>query len=163
MGAATALHTAVAGAGPRRGDAAASSHRPRGRRATRSEYANAADMVEAQGVDGVRRGVELEAGARDPRADQGDLLVHVRRCRLTSSRATLRGASQSDLPPKATVQAITVPTLILAWDHRRRPPARRRPKRSDELLPESELLVAHELADIGPWTDKVITFLDSLS
>ena len=73
----------------------------------------------------------------------------------------LRGAAASDLPEPAEVAKLPQPVLILAW-------------RGDEghplssaealarLLPQSELLVADRLADLGAWPKRVAQFLDEI-
>jgi len=126
-----------------------------------TEYASAADMVEAQGV-----AAYVEEWNSKPVPEILEPIKEIYSFTPAVPEdlfpSALRGASQSDLPPKATVHAITAPTLILAWTTDDGHPLSTA-EALHELLPESELLVANELADIGPWTDKVIALLDRLT
>jgi pimeloyl-ACP methyl ester carboxylesterase len=160
MGAATALHTAVAAPDRVAGMLLVL---PPTAWETRSEeeYASAADLVEAQGV-----AAYVEEWNSKP---VPEILEPIREIYSFTPAvpdhlfpSALRGASQSDLPPKEAVAAITLPTLILAWTTDDGHPLSTA-EALHGLLPQSELLVAHELADIGPWTDRVITFLDTLA
>ena len=160
MGAATALHTAVDA--PDRVVGLLLVLPPTAwETRTETEYAHAADTVEQHGVDAY---VE-EWNARpvpkilEPIAEIYQFTPAVPAELFPSA---LRGAAASDLPSPGQVQAITVPSLILAWDTDPGHPLSTA-ERLHELLPASELHVAHELADIGPWTERVTTFLDRLA
>ena len=160
MGAATALHTAVAA--PEQVAGMLLVLPPTAWQARdEAEYASAADMVEAHGV-----AAYVEEWNSKP---VPEILEPIKEIYSFTPAvpddlfpSALRGASQSDLPPKTTVQAITVPALILAWTTDDGHPLSTA-ESLHELLPDSELLVANELADIGPWTDRVVAFLDSLT
>lgn len=160
MGAATALHTAVAA--PER-VAGMLLVLPPTAWETRdeAEYASAADMVEAEGIDAYVADWNSKPvpAILEPIKEIYSFTPAVVPELFPSA---LRGASQSDLPPKETVAAITAPTLILAWTTDDGHPLSTAEALHD-LLPDSTLHVAHELADIGPWTDEVITFLDALT
>ena len=160
MGAATALHAAVAA--PER-VAGMLLVLPPTAWDTRSEdeYASAADVVEQQGVAAYvdEWNSRPVPAILEPIAEIYQFTPAVPEALFPSA---LRGASQSDLPSPERVQAITAPALILAWDTDPGHP-RSTAERLHELLPESELHVAEELTDIGPWTDHVIRFLDSLA
>lgn len=160
MGAATALHTAVTAPDRVAGMLLVL---PPTAWETRDEqeYASAADMVEQQGIEAYVADWNSQPvpAILEPIKEIYNFTPAVAPELFPSA---LRGASQSDLPPKETVAAITAPALILAWDTDPGHPLSTAETLHD-LLPESELLVANELADIGPWTDKVITFLDALA
>jgi pimeloyl-ACP methyl ester carboxylesterase len=160
MGAATALHTAVAAPDRVAGMLLVL---PPTAWETRSEeeYASAADLVEAQGVQAYvdewnsRPVPEILEPIKEIYSFTPAVPDHL-------FPSALRGASQSDLPPKETVAAITVPALILAWTTDDGHPLSTAETLYD-LLPDSTLHVARDLAAIGPWTDEVITFLDALA
>jgi pimeloyl-ACP methyl ester carboxylesterase len=160
MGAATALHTAVAA--PER-VAGMLLVLPPTAWETReeAEYAGAAAMVEAQGVQAYvdEWNSRPVPAILEPIKEIYSFTPAVPEHLFPSA---LRGASQSDLPPKETVGAIAAPTLMLAWTTDDGHPLSTAEALHD-LLPDSTLHVANDLADIGPWTDEVITFLDSLS
>jgi pimeloyl-ACP methyl ester carboxylesterase len=128
---------------------------------TEDEYAGAADVVEQQGI----AAYVDEWNSRPVPA----ILEPIKEIYQFTPAvpdelfpSALRGASRSDLPSPEQVQAIPVPALILAWDTDPGHPLSTA-ERLHELLPDSELRVAHDLADIGPWTDAVITLLDRLT
>lgn len=160
MGAATALHAAVAA--PERVAGMLLVLPPTAwDTRTEDEYASAADVVEQRGIDAY---VD-EWNSRPVPA----ILESIREIyKFTPAvpealfPAALRGASQSDLPSPEQVEAIAVPALILAWDTDPGHP-RSTAEQLHVLLPESELHVATDLADIGPWTNHVIGFLDRLA
>ena len=150
MGAATALHTAVDA--PDRVVGLLLVLPPTAwETRTETEYTHAADTVEQHGVDAY---VE-EWNARpvpkilEPIAEIYQFTPAVPAELFPSA---LAAPPASDLPSPGQVQAITVPSLILAWDTDPGHPLSTA-ERLHELLPASELHVAHELADIGPWTE----------
>jgi pimeloyl-ACP methyl ester carboxylesterase len=75
--------------------------------------------------------------------------------------ATLRGASQSDLPPAQALRALAQPALVLAW---RGDPVHplSSAERLAELLPRAELHVARSLAEVRAWRDRVGVFLEGV-
>jgi 3-oxoadipate enol-lactonase len=74
----------------------------------------------------------------------------------------LRGAGMSDLPPPERVRRIRAPALLLAWDTDPGHPLSTA-EHLAELLPNAELVVAHQLRDVVSWTDRIESFLDQLS
>jgi pimeloyl-ACP methyl ester carboxylesterase len=162
MGAATALHTAVDA--PERVAGLVLVLPPTGwetRPLQGDEYTATADVAEQHGVEAA---VERMNSEPVP-----EILTPIAELyRVTPAIAdellpvALRGAGGSDLPPPERVAAITVPALILAWDTDPGHPLSTA-ERLVELLPDAELHVAHELADVGPWTGHVETFLDRVT
>jgi pimeloyl-ACP methyl ester carboxylesterase len=72
--------------------------------------------------------------------------------------AVLRGAAASDLPAPDAVRAIRAPALILAWDTDPGHPLSTA-ERLVELLPDTELHVAHRLEQVASWTGLVDAFI----
>jgi pimeloyl-ACP methyl ester carboxylesterase len=70
----------------------------------------------------------------------------------------LRGAAQSDLPDPDAIRSLAVPALILAWDTDPGHPVSTAEKLAD-LLPDAELHVASEPADVIKWPGLVAGFL----
>jgi 3-oxoadipate enol-lactonase len=75
--------------------------------------------------------------------------------------AVLRGASQSDLPPPATLRALRVPALVLSW-----PGDRVHPRATSDalarLLPSAVLHRAVSLDDVRRWPALVHDFVASV-
>ena len=75
--------------------------------------------------------------------------------------AVLRGAAVSDLPSPEELRRVVVPTLILAWaDDPSHPLATAEALAQHLVL--SELEVAHDLAGVRAWPDRVRRFLAEL-
>jgi 3-oxoadipate enol-lactonase len=75
--------------------------------------------------------------------------------------AVLRGAAGSDLPSRDELRTIVVPTLILAWaDDPLHPLATADALAEDLVL--SEVEVAHDLAAVRAWPERVRRFLAGL-
>jgi len=70
----------------------------------------------------------------------------------------LRGAAASDLPASESIAALDHRTLILAWTGDPGHPVSTA-ERLHELLPNSELQVAHELTDLFTWSATMAEFL----
>ena len=75
--------------------------------------------------------------------------------------AVLRGAAASDLPSRDELRTIVVPTLILAWADDPSHPLATAEALAEHLV-LSELEVAHELAGVRAWPDRVRAFLGEL-
>lgn len=75
--------------------------------------------------------------------------------------AALKGAAESDLPPRERLQTISVPTLILAWRSDVQHPVVAA-EMLRETLPNSELYVASSWSDIENFPDRMRNFLRRL-
>jgi pimeloyl-ACP methyl ester carboxylesterase len=76
-------------------------------------------------------------------------------------RMALRGAARSDLPAPESLDALEVPTLILAWkDDWSHPLSTARVLA--ERLPDARLEVMGETSDLDEWPGLVREFIDSL-
>ena len=75
-----------------------------------------------------------------------------------SRAVVLRGAAESDLPARAVLATITVPTLILAWRHDPIHPASTAEALA-ELIPHAELVVTSRPADTTGWAARIAAFL----
>ena len=75
---------------------------------------------------------------------------------------TLRGAQLANLPPREDLEAIQIPTLILAWTEDPGHPI----STAEEIkqrLPNSHLLIAHNAAEVFKWTEEIRQFVTDLS
>ncbi|MGH9033238.1 MAG: alpha/beta fold hydrolase, partial [Acidimicrobiia bacterium] len=160
MGAATALHAAVAA--PDRVAALVLVLAPTAyetRAAQGDLYEAGADIVETRGMDAY---VELLRTSPVPEIleELADLYRQVPAVSEPLLPAVLRGAAASDLPDPVDVRGITAPTLLLAWETDPGHPVSTA-ERLAELLPDTELYVARELRDLASWTDRLEAFLDA--
>lgn len=132
------------------------------RSAQREVYEDAARLVDRGG------GTALVKASRNeqPPAVLGDAGESVRRAGLDQIAAmepavlaaVLRGAAASDLPPPESLAAITHPTLVLAWIDDPGHPVSTAELLAD-TLPNAELSVAGDLANIRHWPALVQQFL----
>jgi pimeloyl-ACP methyl ester carboxylesterase len=76
--------------------------------------------------------------------------------------ALLRGAAASDLPTREELRTVVVPTLILAWADDQSHPVATAEALAEHLV-LSELEVAHDLAAVRAWPERVRDFLAGLS
>ncbi|MEU6890327.1 alpha/beta fold hydrolase [Streptomyces sp. NPDC046557] len=125
---------------------------------TRAAYAranrSAAETVERRGV-----GAWLAARAERPRPP---VMADVPEFPPTPSErvlpAVLRGLALSDLPPPASLAALRLPALVLAWEGDPGHPlsTARALARS---LPDAELHVARTRAEVAAWGERAAAFL----
>jgi pimeloyl-ACP methyl ester carboxylesterase len=162
MGAATALHAAVAA--PERIDAlvlvlAPTAYETRADQA--KQYRDGAALIEKRGV-----GAYVARASAEPVPDilrsVADLYRFVPAVEETRLPAVLRGAAASDLPSPDAVRRVSQPALLLAWETDRGHPVSTS-QRLVELLPHAELVVARRLRELASWTDRVESFLDSVA
>lgn len=166
MGAATALYAAVRA--PRRIQGLVLVTPPtawEARPAQAEKYEAAAELVERRGIPGYLTALQ-DAGqprilAEELPEARTILLRHLRRMDEKVVPSILRGAASSDLPSRAEVHDVVVPTLILAWTG---DPAHS--VSTAETLAEhmvmSELHVADDLAGVRRWPDLVRAFLSGI-
>lgn len=120
------------------------------RRARASEYESAARLVEHDGIAGF---LAADDPLDVPPAAQGRprTTPDVEQTLLPS---ILRGAALSDLPRPQELEALDVPTLILAWiDDPTHPTSTA--ERLDALLPQSRLVVAAQPSDVARWPSEL--------
>jgi pimeloyl-ACP methyl ester carboxylesterase len=166
MGAATALFAAARA--PRRVQALVLALPPPAWEARRREgdaHRAVARAVERRGLPAYVRALEEAA---QPRILAEELplahelgLQQVRRMDEQVLPAILRGAASSDLPTRAEVRSVVVPTLILAWEGDPGHPLSTAEELAD-LMVMSELHVAADLADVRRWPALVREFLADL-
>ena len=160
MGAATALHAAVAA--PDRVAALVLVLAPTAyetRAAQGDLYRAGADLVESRGMR-----VYLEQVHAQPvpeiLSEFAGLYRQVPAVSEPLLPAVLRGAAASDLPDPEAVRGVNVPTLLLAWETDPGHPVSTA-ERLVELLPDTELHVARKLRDLASWTNRLEAFLDA--
>ncbi len=122
-------------------------------------YATMADLVEAQRIEVLVRGVDasplpdpLDERARDRQKRTLTTTDPIRLARV------LRGAGQADLPPPDDIARIGQPALILAWTGDPGHPVSTA-DRLHELLPDSSLHVASTPDELATWSPTVADFL----
>ncbi len=160
MGAATALHAAVLA--PRRVVGVVLMLAPTAYE-TRDEQADlyraAAVLVERLGVDAYREQLS-NLPAPEILADFTDRFSPMPEVSEKLLPAVLRGAANSDLPRQEAVRTIMAPALLLPWVGDDGHPMSTS-ERLLELLPHVQIHVAHQLRDVGTWTDRIDAFLDA--
>jgi pimeloyl-ACP methyl ester carboxylesterase len=164
MGAATTLHAAVQQ--PERISGMVLVIPPTAwetRAAQAGVYRLAADIVEQGGVEAL---VELErqVPGAGPLGDPELREAFEQHLLEMAPRALIRifeGAMASDLPPPEAIAALRQPTLLLAWTDDPGHPLSTAEQLHD-LLPESDLHVAHSLAEARGWPATVQAFLTHL-
>jgi pimeloyl-ACP methyl ester carboxylesterase len=72
-----------------------------------------------------------------------------------------KGAALTDLPPKEAIQSIDIPALILAWTGDPGHPIEVAVE-LNELLPNSDLVVAKNYADVQKWSLLIESFISGL-
>ena len=161
MGAATALHAAVAA--PDRVVALVLMVPPTAwatRTAQAVKYMAAAELVESEGKDALVEAesaqppIPIFAGLFDP-AEMARARYAAYDPRVLA--AVLRGAAASNFPAPDAVARLRQPTLLLAWEGDAGHPLSTA-QRLAELLPGATLTVAHGLRDLGTWPRLVAEF-----
>lgn len=109
-------------------------------------YRGNAALVERDGLNAL---VELGRTAPAPPAlaDSPATLPEIRADLLPT---VLRGAAATDLPPRASIATLAIPTLILGWTHDRAHPLKTA-RTLHGLIPGSRLVIAHSPYDVMAW------------
>lgn len=160
MGAATALHAAVAA--PHRVAALVLVLAPTAyetRAAQGDLYRAGADLVETEGMNAYLEQVHAQP-VPEILSEFAGLYRQVPAVSEPLLPAVLRGAAASDLPDPGAVRGVTAPTLLLAWETDPGHPVSTA-ERLVELLPDTELHVARRLRDLASWTNRLEAFLDA--
>jgi len=161
MGAAVALHAAVAA--PGRIDALVLMVPPTAwatRPAQASRYRASADLAEREGLAALAAAeasqppIPIFRGLFDP-AEMARARYAALDARLVP--AILRGAADSDFPGAGAVARLRQPALLLAWEGDDGHPLSTA-ERLAELLPAATLSVARRLQDLGNWPALVAEF-----
>lgn len=116
------------------------------RRPQAANYLEGAKLVEREGVDAY---VALTADSPSPPA----LALAPRIGPAVTAEllpTVLRGAAESDLPPRALVETILTPTLILAWSGDPAHPLRTA-QRLEKWMPAARLMVARTPYGLTAW------------
>jgi pimeloyl-ACP methyl ester carboxylesterase len=162
MGAALALHAAVAAPERVLGLVVVlppTAYEGRGDESRR--YLEDAELVRNQGPDAfiARANATGPPSVLAPVAEDFRWIPAVAAEQLPS---VLRGAAASDLPARAAISRLTMPTLILTWvDDPGHPLGIAHELR--DLIRNSRLEVAREVDDIGTWTAVIADHLRSWS
>jgi pimeloyl-ACP methyl ester carboxylesterase len=165
MGAAVALHAAIAA--PGRIDALVLGIPPTAwatRPAQAARYRADADLAEREGLlalaaaEAARPPIPIFAGLFDP--------AEMARARFAALDpvvlpAILRGAADSDLPDPEAIARLRHPALLLAWEGDPGHPTSTA-ERLAELLPDATLSVARRLVDLAAWPGLVADFCAGL-
>lgn len=132
------------------------------RAAQAGTYLSSVDFLETKGLEAF-----IDASRKLPAqppwsADRREIRFrHLATTDPTALALALRGAAQSNLPPRDEVATITAPTMILAWEGDPGHPVSTA-ESLHELLSGSQLLVARSPADVSAWPAKVGEFLATL-
>lgn len=165
MGAATALHAAVAAPARVRGLVLMAPPTAWSSRARQARfYRGFAQLIGVVGLGPISWFGDLAARAVSNdglAALQRSVTQNLRRADVHSVQLVLRGAALSDLPEAARIAAIAAPTLILAWNQDPSHPLSTA-KTLAQRMPNATLHVAESLDDIRSWSARVRAFLASL-
>ncbi len=166
MGAATSLYAALRA--PRRIQGLVLVIPPtawESRPAQAEAYLSAARIVERRGIPGYLKAFQSAGQPRilaEELPEAGSIWQrHVRRMDEKVVPSILRGAASSDLPSKAEIHSLVVPTLILAWTGDTAHPVSTAETLA-ELMVMSELHVAEDLAGVRRWPELVREFLGGI-
>jgi len=161
MGAATALHAAVAE--PARVEALVVVIPPTAwetRAAQGDLYRAGADLVERHG-----RQALLDASAQAPApaifAGHPELTRFDPDIEESAMPTVLRGAARSDLPPPEALRTLTQPALVLAWETDPAHPVSTA-EALGNLLPGAEVQVAGTFEEVQAWPQAVRAFVTGL-
>jgi pimeloyl-ACP methyl ester carboxylesterase len=165
MGAGTALHAAVLAPERTRGlvlmaPPTAWESRPRQARI----YRLLARLLEVVGLHPVRLFGEVSGhAARNPSLGrlQRSVMRGLRRADPRAIRAAVLGAALSDLPAPESLEALGVPTLILAWKDDWSHPLSTAQELSARL-PDARLEVLGETSELEDWPRLLQSFIDSV-
>lgn len=130
-------------------------------------YRSSAEIVRTSGLEAAKR--EAEGYARPPifmQTEAGRKMFDLcwdERFSMGADRycAALQGAVESDLPPREQLRAITVPTLILAWESDVQHPVEAA-RILKETLPAAELHIVNTWAGVESLPSMMATFLERL-
>jgi 3-oxoadipate enol-lactonase len=124
-------------------------------------YRAAAVLVERLGMDAYLEQLKSLPVA-DVVAEFGDRFRAVPHVSEKLLPSVLRGAAASDLPSADAVRAVSAPTLLLPWVGDAGHPMTTA-QRLLQTLPDVQIHVAHQLRDVGTWTDRVDAFLEPVA
>ena len=132
-------------------------------RATQADtYLRSVEFLEANGLDAfieASRKLPAQPPWSEPRREVR--FRHLAQSDPAALALALRGAAQSNLPPRDEVATITAPALILAWDDDPGHPVSTA-QSLHELLGGSQLLVARSPEDVAAWPAAVGDFLSTI-
>jgi pimeloyl-ACP methyl ester carboxylesterase len=89
---------------------------------------------------------------------QSGVAQHLARADARAVVTAMRGAADSDLPDRAALRELRIPTLILAWRGDPVHPVSTATQLA-ELLPHAELQVAATLDEIRAWPERIAAFV----
>jgi pimeloyl-ACP methyl ester carboxylesterase len=128
-------------------------------------YRNSAKMVHALGLAPLRWLGEWGSYAARNKA-LGKLQRSVTRGLKSadprSVKAALLGAAQSDLPDPHQLEKLEIPTLILAWESDWSHPLSTA-KALQDYLPDAQLVIAKNEADVNQWPRRLESFLEQVA
>ena len=132
-------------------------------RATQAEtYLQSVGYLEAKGMDAfLEASRQLPAQPEWTAATREVRYRHLAQADPAAVALALRGAAQSNLPPRDEVATLGVPVLLLAWEGDPGHPLSTA-ESLHELLPSSQLVVARSRADVESWPGVAATFVAGL-
>jgi 3-oxoadipate enol-lactonase len=124
-------------------------------------YRAAAVLVERLGMDAYMEQLKSLPVA-DVVAEFGDRFRAVPHVSEKLLPSVLRGAAASDLPSADALRAVSAPTLLLPWVGDAGHPMSTA-QQLLQTLPDVQIHVAHQLRDVGTWTDRIDAFLEPVA
>jgi len=129
-------------------------------------YGQMADLIEARGIDALIAMMQHPVVTNWQTDAYAELNVsfaeHFKTVDPKALVRVLRGSALTNLPPPEQLEAIHAPALILAWTDDPGHPV----SSAEEVkrrLPNSELLIAHNVAEVATWTDAIRDFVTGLA
>ncbi len=131
-------------------------------------YGQMADMIDARGVNALINMMQQQPApaANWQTGPYTDMLENMRTYFKSLDpkvlTQVLRGARLANLPPAVELEAIHAPTLILAWTDDPAHPI----SSAEEIacrLPNSQLHIAHNAAEVATWTEEIRKFVADLA
>lgn len=125
-------------------------------------YLRSVEFLEANGLEAfIEAGRKLPAQPPWSEARREVRFRHLAQADPAALALALRGAAQSNLPPRDEVATITAPTLILSWDGDPGHPLSTA-ESLHELLGGSQLVVARSAEEVAAWPTTVGDFLSTI-
>lgn len=138
------------------------------RAAQAAVYGQMADLIETRGIDFLVTLMQQQPAMGPGWQTQPytnmmeNFATHFRSLDPKALTVVLRGAQLANLPPPAELEAIQAPALILAWTEDTGHPI----ASAEEVahrLPNAQLRIAQNAAEVATWTDEIRRFVTTLT
>jgi 3-oxoadipate enol-lactonase len=137
------------------------------RAAQAAVYGQMADMIDTRGIGFLLTMMQQQPATGPSWHTQAyvdamaNMENHYKSLDPTVLSRVLRGAQLADMPPAVELEAIHAPALVLAWTEDVGHPI----ASAEEVarrLPNAQLRIAHNAAEVGTWTEEIRQFVTAL-